>query len=72
MSMIFYRSVKYFTYIEKKTFVAELYVYIDFRLVWILNFLFQNYTKKQVTPLFEHFKNITEDWSQVPSSHTDQ
>ncbi|KAK7121714.1 hypothetical protein R3I93_022712 [Phoxinus phoxinus] len=34
--------------------------------------LLQNYTKKQVTPLFEHFKNITEDWSRVPSSHTDQ
>ncbi|XDV53208.1 hypothetical protein PO909_021772 [Leuciscus waleckii] len=34
--------------------------------------LLQNYTKKQVTPLFEHFKSITEDWSRVPSSHTDQ
>ncbi|XDV53211.1 hypothetical protein PO909_021777 [Leuciscus waleckii] len=34
--------------------------------------LLQNYTKKQVTPLFEYFKSITEDWSRVPSSHTDQ
>ncbi|XP_067293180.1 aminopeptidase N [Pseudorasbora parva] len=34
--------------------------------------LLQNYTKKQVTPLFEHFKALTEDWARVPTSHTDQ
>uniref|UniRef100_A0A673I072 Aminopeptidase n=1 Tax=Sinocyclocheilus rhinocerous TaxID=307959 RepID=A0A673I072_9TELE len=34
--------------------------------------LLQNYTRKQVTPLFEHFKTITEDWSHVPTGHTDQ
>ncbi|KAK2867021.1 hypothetical protein Q8A67_025138 [Cirrhinus molitorella] len=34
--------------------------------------LLQNYTRKQVTPLFEYFKNITEDWSHVPTGHTDQ
>ncbi|XP_001920418.2 aminopeptidase N [Danio rerio] len=34
--------------------------------------LLQSYTKKQVTPLFDYFKTITEDWSDVPSGHTDQ
>ncbi|XP_056308223.1 aminopeptidase N [Danio aesculapii] len=34
--------------------------------------LLQVYTKKQVTPLFDYFKSITEDWSDVPSGHTDQ
>ncbi|XP_050959974.1 aminopeptidase N [Labeo rohita] len=34
--------------------------------------LLQNYTRKQVTPLFGYFKNITEDWSHVPTGHTDQ
>ncbi|XP_051978902.1 aminopeptidase N [Xyrauchen texanus] len=34
--------------------------------------LLQNYLKKQVTPLFAYFKNITEDWSHVPFGHTEQ
>ncbi|KAI7812167.1 aminopeptidase N [Triplophysa rosa] len=34
--------------------------------------LLQNYLRKQVIPLFAHFKNITEDWSHVPPGHTDQ
>uniref|UniRef100_A0A3Q1EKQ9 Aminopeptidase n=1 Tax=Acanthochromis polyacanthus TaxID=80966 RepID=A0A3Q1EKQ9_9TELE len=32
----------------------------------------QNYLKKQVTPLFMHFKNLTSDWTHVPEGHTDQ
>ncbi|KAL6480698.1 hypothetical protein MHYP_G00117310 [Metynnis hypsauchen] len=32
----------------------------------------QTYLKKQVTPLFEHFRNITTDWTEVPDGHTEQ
>ncbi|XP_031609388.2 aminopeptidase N-like [Oreochromis aureus] len=32
----------------------------------------QDYIKKQVTPLFLYFKNMTSDWSSVPVQHTDQ
>lgn len=32
----------------------------------------QNYLRKQVTPLFEYFKNITKDWSERPEKLTDQ
>ncbi|XP_062274018.1 aminopeptidase Ey-like [Scomber scombrus] len=32
----------------------------------------QAYIKKQVQPLFNHFKNITENWTKIPDSHTDQ
>ncbi|XP_061578144.1 aminopeptidase N-like [Cololabis saira] len=32
----------------------------------------QDYIKKQVTPLFLHFKNITSDWAHTPKRHTDQ
>uniref|UniRef100_A0AAQ5ZPZ8 Aminopeptidase n=1 Tax=Amphiprion ocellaris TaxID=80972 RepID=A0AAQ5ZPZ8_AMPOC len=32
----------------------------------------QDYLKKQVTPLFMHFKNLTSDWTHVPEGHTDQ
>ncbi|XP_067104988.1 aminopeptidase N-like [Osmerus mordax] len=32
----------------------------------------QAYIKKQVTPLFNHFKNITKNWTKIPDSHTDQ
>ncbi|XP_062327758.1 aminopeptidase Ey-like [Osmerus eperlanus] len=32
----------------------------------------QAYIKKQVTPLFNHFKNITTNWTKIPDSHTDQ
>ncbi|KAL7885285.1 hypothetical protein AOLI_G00055800 [Acnodon oligacanthus] len=32
----------------------------------------QAYLRKQVTPLFEHFRNITADWTDVPDGHTDQ
>ncbi|XP_069580564.1 aminopeptidase Ey-like [Brachyistius frenatus] len=32
----------------------------------------QDYVKKQVTPLFLYFKNMTSDWSRVPDRHTDQ
>lgn len=34
--------------------------------------LFQDYVRKLVSPLFQHFKNITSDWSQVPDRLTDQ
>ncbi|XP_043083977.1 aminopeptidase N [Puntigrus tetrazona] len=34
--------------------------------------LLQNYTRNQVTPLFEYFKVITADWSHVPTGHTEQ
>ncbi|XP_041789145.1 aminopeptidase N-like [Chelmon rostratus] len=32
----------------------------------------QAYLKKQIKPLFEHFKTITENWTKVPAGHTDQ
>uniref|UniRef100_A0A3B4ZW54 Aminopeptidase n=1 Tax=Stegastes partitus TaxID=144197 RepID=A0A3B4ZW54_9TELE len=32
----------------------------------------QDYLRKQVTPLFTYFKNLTSDWSRVPEGHTDQ
>nr|XP_020472788.1 aminopeptidase N-like isoform X2 [Monopterus albus] len=32
----------------------------------------QAYLKKQIQPLFEHFKNITDNWTKVPTGHTDQ
>uniref|UniRef100_A0A8C2BHB4 Aminopeptidase n=1 Tax=Cyprinus carpio TaxID=7962 RepID=A0A8C2BHB4_CYPCA len=47
------------------------YFYLMFTQTEVYEFL-QNYTRKQVTPLFEHFKTITEDWSHVPTGHTDQ
>uniref|UniRef100_A0A8D3D2U2 Alanyl (membrane) aminopeptidase a n=1 Tax=Scophthalmus maximus TaxID=52904 RepID=A0A8D3D2U2_SCOMX len=30
------------------------------------------YLRKQIQPLFEHFKSITADWTKVPTGHTDQ
>lgn len=32
----------------------------------------QAYIKKQVTPLFKHFADITANWTKIPESHTDQ
>nr|XP_046263621.1 aminopeptidase N-like [Scatophagus argus] len=32
----------------------------------------QAYLKKQIQPLFEHFKMITANWTKVPTGHTDQ
>ncbi|KAK9543072.1 hypothetical protein VZT92_000881 [Zoarces viviparus] len=32
----------------------------------------QPYLKKQIQPLFEHFKTITANWTKVPTGHTDQ
>ena len=32
----------------------------------------QNYLRKQVTPLFQHFKNITKTWTQRPENLMDQ
>ncbi|KAM4572413.1 aminopeptidase N-like isoform 2-T2 [Odontesthes bonariensis] len=32
----------------------------------------QEYIRKQVTPLFLYFKNMTSDWTHVPERHTDQ
>ncbi|XP_038556676.1 aminopeptidase N-like [Micropterus salmoides] len=32
----------------------------------------QAYLKKQIQPLFEHFKTITANWTRVPEGHTDQ
>ncbi|XP_070690387.1 aminopeptidase N-like [Pempheris klunzingeri] len=32
----------------------------------------QAYLRKQIQPLFEHFKTITADWTKVPTRHTDQ
>ncbi|KAM7413857.1 hypothetical protein PAMA_018921 [Pampus argenteus] len=32
----------------------------------------QNYLRKQVTPLFNYFKNITDNWSKVPDGHMEQ
>ncbi|XP_068428480.1 aminopeptidase Ey-like isoform X2 [Clinocottus analis] len=32
----------------------------------------QAYWKQQVTPLFNHFKEITVNWTKIPEKHTDQ
>ncbi|XP_064191653.1 aminopeptidase N-like [Anguilla rostrata] len=32
----------------------------------------QTYLRNQVGPLFMHFKNITSDWTKIPTGHTDQ
>ncbi|KAG7275826.1 hypothetical protein CRUP_016766 [Coryphaenoides rupestris] len=32
----------------------------------------QAYMVKQVTPLFDHFRNLTGNWSKIPDTHTDQ
>ncbi|XP_068459156.1 aminopeptidase Ey-like [Clinocottus analis] len=32
----------------------------------------QNYLKNQVTPLFDYYKNMTDNWSKVPTGHMDQ
>ncbi|XP_071753461.2 aminopeptidase Ey-like [Centroberyx gerrardi] len=32
----------------------------------------QAYIKKQVTPLFNYFKNLTVNWTKIPDGHTDQ
>ncbi|XP_041649436.1 aminopeptidase N-like [Cheilinus undulatus] len=32
----------------------------------------QAYLKKQIQPLFEHYKKITDNWTKVPAGHTDQ
>ncbi|XP_062403702.1 aminopeptidase Ey-like [Sardina pilchardus] len=34
--------------------------------------LLQTYIMKQVTPLFDHYANITDNWVKVPDGHTDQ
>ncbi|XP_041800155.1 aminopeptidase Ey-like [Chelmon rostratus] len=32
----------------------------------------QAYINKQVTPLFEYFRNITNNWTEIPKGHTEQ
>ncbi|XP_042268840.1 aminopeptidase N-like isoform X1 [Thunnus maccoyii] len=32
----------------------------------------QDYLRKQVTPLFNYYKNMTDNWSKVPDGHMDQ
>ncbi|XP_072321571.1 aminopeptidase Ey-like isoform X2 [Eucyclogobius newberryi] len=32
----------------------------------------KSYLKKQIQPLYEHFKVITENWTKVPAGHNDQ
>ncbi|XP_042339832.1 aminopeptidase Ey-like [Plectropomus leopardus] len=32
----------------------------------------QAYLKKQVTPLFKYFKELTDNWTKIPAKHTDQ
>uniref|UniRef100_H3CNZ7 Aminopeptidase n=1 Tax=Tetraodon nigroviridis TaxID=99883 RepID=H3CNZ7_TETNG len=32
----------------------------------------QTYLRNQVTPLFQHYKNVTKDWTNVPAGHMDQ
>ncbi|XP_062403701.1 aminopeptidase N-like [Sardina pilchardus] len=34
--------------------------------------LLQTYIMNQVTPLFNHYANITDNWAKVPERHTDQ
>ncbi|XP_072519135.1 aminopeptidase Ey-like isoform X2 [Salminus brasiliensis] len=47
------------------------YVYLMFDQTDVYDSM-QAYLKKQVTPLFEHFRNITMDWSKVPDGHMEQ
>lgn len=35
-------------------------------------FIPQAYIKKQVTPLFNYFEEITVNWTRIPEKHTDQ
>lgn len=32
----------------------------------------QAYLKKQIQPLFEYFRTITNNWTKIPTGHTDQ
>ncbi|XP_015239277.1 PREDICTED: aminopeptidase N-like [Cyprinodon variegatus] len=32
----------------------------------------QDYLRNQVTPLFEHYKTVTDNWTKVPTGHMDQ
>lgn len=34
--------------------------------------LLQKYIRKQVTPLFDHFQNLTLNWTQIPDGLMDQ
>lgn len=35
-------------------------------------FITQAYIKKQVTPLFHYFQDLTVNWTKMPEKHTDQ
>ncbi|XP_030623171.1 aminopeptidase N isoform X1 [Chanos chanos] len=34
--------------------------------------IMQKYLKKQITPLFSYFRNLTSDWMTIPAGHMDQ
>lgn len=37
-----------------------------------LLFLLQKYIRKQVAPLFEHFRNLTLNWTEIPDGLMNQ
>ncbi|XP_066504896.1 aminopeptidase N-like [Hoplias malabaricus] len=47
------------------------YFYLMFDQTALYNSI-QMYLRKQVTPLFEHYQNITMNWTKVPDGHMDQ
>uniref|UniRef100_H3D2Z0 Aminopeptidase n=1 Tax=Tetraodon nigroviridis TaxID=99883 RepID=H3D2Z0_TETNG len=51
------RNLDYFTLMLDRTEVYE---------------ALQAYLKKQIQPLFEHFRTITANWTKIPERHTDQ
>lgn len=46
-------------------FNKDMYIFISISIA-------QAYIKKQVTPLFNHFKELTKNWTEIPANHTDQ
>ena len=41
-------------------------------ILFLLFSCLQAYMVKQVEPLFNHFKDITANWTKIPDKHTDQ
>uniref|UniRef100_A0A3Q4H0L7 Alanyl aminopeptidase, membrane n=1 Tax=Neolamprologus brichardi TaxID=32507 RepID=A0A3Q4H0L7_NEOBR len=67
------RTTKYLSkerdYIPWESALRNLNYYI---LMFDRNEVYGAYLKKQIQPLFEHFKTITSNWTRVPTGHTDQ
>lgn len=70
------RTTKYLSkekdYIPWESAIRNLYYYIlMFDRTEVYGSL-QAYLKKQIRPLFEHFRTITSNWTTVPTGHNDQ